>query len=73
MKKWEAKVFDCIKNENTYNKIKKLFNDYNEDINLWDCDFKKTYGYGICDISGVENGKQMKYYEKLLNHSHMLY
>ena len=46
-----------------YNKIKKLFNDYNEDINLWDCDFKKTYGHGICDISGVENGKQMKYYE----------
>ena len=46
-----------------YSKIKKLFNDYNEDINLWDCDFKKTYGYGICDISGVENGKQMKYYE----------
>ena len=24
MKKWEAKVFDCIKNENTYNKIKKF-------------------------------------------------
>ena len=46
-----------------YSKIKKLFNDYNEDINLWDCDFKKTYGHGICDISGVENGKQMKYYE----------
>ena len=23
-----------------YSKIKKLFNDYNEDINLWDCDFK---------------------------------
>ena len=24
MKKWEAKVFDYIKNENTYNKIKKF-------------------------------------------------
>ena len=50
MKKWEAKVFDCIKNENTYNKIKKfvdLILQENKKYNLTGFDEEKIWLDGI--------------------------
>ena len=50
MKKWEAKVFDCIKNENTYNKIKKfvdLILQENKKYNLKGFDEEKIWLDGI--------------------------
>lgn len=50
MKKWEAKVFDYIKNENTYNKIKKyvdLILQENKKYNLTGFDEEKIWLDGI--------------------------
>lgn len=47
----------------SYVKLKTFLSAYGYNLDLKQADFQKVYGYGICDITGIENGKQMKYYE----------